>query len=141
MEEPGEEMHLDVGGIVVDGGVVGTLFVGKHCLTLLLGEWFHHIYVLGPSACHTLVEYQLFANAPCFVGFEKCFISLSESVLPMLAMDLRIGKGGHHAGPDAQDENAFFSWSSIHRRLIVKRFDSVPFFQGESEKSKIVATK
>ena len=57
MVEMGEEVHLDVGGIVIYRRVIGALFVGKYCRTLLRGERTYHVDVFGPAACHSLVEY------------------------------------------------------------------------------------
>jgi hypothetical protein len=71
MEEPGKEVHLDIGGVVVCRGIIGALLVGKHLGTLLVRERTTHVNVLRPAASDTLVEQHLVAYPASFGSLEE----------------------------------------------------------------------
>ena len=53
--------HLHIRSTVVGGRVVTPFLVAQHLYPFLVSQGTRHIDVLGPSACHTLIEQHLVA--------------------------------------------------------------------------------
>ena len=54
--KPCQEHHLNVRGIIIGGGIVGFLFVYQQLCLFFVGKGARHVNVLGPTACHALIE-------------------------------------------------------------------------------------
>ncbi len=121
--EAGEVADFGAGGAVVDGALAYVVLGGVDGLALLVGELAGDVDVLGPSAADVLIEEDVVADAPGFVGGEELIGEFGSEAYPADAGELLfvadfglLCAGAREAGGEGeQEEDSFHILFSFFR--------------------------